>query len=1259
MRKNRIIYALILIVLFWIMIMYNSWQTELIFKSGVLIPVFAGIINFFTGRQIKIYFDEQEEYCQKDDSIRKYIMIDNGTMFPVARIELQVEIQDYLGNKEKRTIVVNSEPHTIRNFGMEMTFHHYGIMSIRIRRIRVYDFFFLSVFRKKMNVETMIYIFPDLDGELEFHLKSNQYNTEDNENEEFSNGQRGHNRREVVEVDEYREGDDIRNIHWKLSSKSEDLIIKHYSNQVDEKVHLHVDVLVDAAHKYASCDRILGVLNSVVRSCVANKIDFDITGYGENGSVQTDLNNILKLIEVRRDRETVFANILQNKKKAGTHIYITTGEVRREIIPEDTVYISLKDSEKEKEDRKQYYLEDSTVIHLDVEDRTLQNKKENCFIEPYNDKIRQHKKMRYGEGDFRYVAYMSLIALLAACLAVFSVYDVMFYQTINMIIPIITVSIFVFLHFVMNVVGEDTKNKRFGKIHNIIIFCGYFLVVLLGGVSFIFDGVSEVIEAFGMDIIVGEDDYGFFEYTSDSLEWLLILVTYAVADVIYNFSMEFVLPVHILIVVPLISISMIVGYVPPMYVVLLGLIYFPAIFAINSCIRFGKKKSKKYLSDDYPYTGNVAVSSGITTIIITMVVFVLTMVNVFWGGYSRPVWMKQCKSVVNSVLEADSLDGSIKILSDLFKSQTVRTASERGKLDDTEKVSYTGDTVLNVNFENADGLNKSFYLKSFAGTNYTGDSWKIRSNKELAEEEDYLRDVFDEFGYVEKDTIFLDNYFTDTAAFREKISYVFASQHFLGNYLVSTEDGRLCNMEITSLLKEDTNIYQPYYSCPTTIAGEIYGSDGYEYTSKSEDEVMTGFTVYYIGNTLNTNNVRKKYGSYPYVWEGGIQDEDMQMIMNLEERYADYVEENYIQVPEELESLKERFSDVMTVYQGKKVNLVSGDYQYRTLGYEPYVQYVRQYFGDNGFTYNVNITRKNDEGDFIEDFMKRKTGYCIHFASAAVMMFRSMGIPARYAEGYFVDRKDIVEDEGDRIEYEVTDKSAHAWVEIYQERLGWVPVEVTPGAENFIVNREELVTGNSPQQTTAQPQMRETSSMMSESTSAGDRKQETTTQQQTTADTEENKSAVINPQCRAVFKSVLILLAVVTAFLLRYQMVSSHNVRRLENKSKKTRFREMDRQLREMFQMLGIKPEESDINEVKAEIICNSLKNREISQEEALEALAICDKFRYAPRGSVSREELDKLYAFVQKYGELMYEERKIHEKFIYKYIKCLYLKNK
>lgn len=77
--------------------------------------------------------------------------------------------------------------------------------------------------------------------------------------------------------------------------------------------------------------------------------------------------------------------------------------------------------------------------------------------------------------------------------------------------------------------------------------------------------------------------------------------------------------------------------------------------------------------------------------------------------------------------------------------------------------------------------------------------------------------------------------------------------------------------------------------------------------------------------------------------------------------------------------------------------------------------------------------------DFVEYFLTTsKRGYCMHYASAATLLLRQAGIPARYVTGYTADVK-----AGQTVS--VPDENAHAWVEVYLDGYGWYPVEVTPG----------------------------------------------------------------------------------------------------------------------------------------------------------------------------------------------------------------------
>ncbi len=115
------------------------------------------------------------------------------------------------------------------------------------------------------------------------------------------------------------------------------------------------------------------------------------------------------------------------------------------------------------------------------------------------------------------------------------------------------------------------------------------------------------------------------------------------------------------------------------------------------------------------------------------------------------------------------------------------------------------------------------------------------------------------------------------------------------------------------------------------------------------------------------------------------------------------------------------------------------------------------------FDYTMSPGTTPYRRDFVEYFLtSQKRGVCAHFAASGTMLLRTMGIPARYVEGYCIPLSSMSEGQPVNANYDewyqgptqvaeegvltvnVTDAQAHAWVEIYLEGYGFVPFEMTP-----------------------------------------------------------------------------------------------------------------------------------------------------------------------------------------------------------------------
>ena len=143
----------------------------------------------------------------------------------------------------------------------------------------------------------------------------------------------------------------------------------------------------------------------------------------------------------------------------------------------------------------------------------------------------------------------------------------------------------------------------------------------------------------------------------------------------------------------------------------------------------------------------------------------------------------------------------------------------------------------------------------------------------------------------------------------------------------------------------------------------------------------------------------------------------------------------YLQLPESLPARIKSLAE----------NIVSGinsDYEK--------AKAIEQYLSTN-HPYTLKPRAMAKDRDFVDFFLfDVKEGYCTYYASAMTVMLRTIGIPARYVEGYLMPSKP---ESGTT--YQVTNENAHAWVEVYFEGFGWLPFEPTSPFRSTFYNSSE------------------------------------------------------------------------------------------------------------------------------------------------------------------------------------------------------------
>lgn len=103
------------------------------------------------------------------------------------------------------------------------------------------------------------------------------------------------------------------------------------------------------------------------------------------------------------------------------------------------------------------------------------------------------------------------------------------------------------------------------------------------------------------------------------------------------------------------------------------------------------------------------------------------------------------------------------------------------------------------------------------------------------------------------------------------------------------------------------------------------------------------------------------------------------------------------------------------------------------------MRYLQQNYG-----YTIQVPDAPTNQDFAAHFLfEQKEGYCTYFATAMTVLARSIGLPARYMEGFLADPQG-------QGSVTLNGANAHAWTEIYFPELGWVTFDAAaqPGQDN-------------------------------------------------------------------------------------------------------------------------------------------------------------------------------------------------------------------
>ena len=116
---------------------------------------------------------------------------------------------------------------------------------------------------------------------------------------------RGADRTELTEIKEYQIGDGLRDIHWKLSSKTSELMVKDYALPIHDRDYIVID-LFERNKKENKEDEMFDLLYGLINAMTAR-------GYGFHVCYKAQ-EYVMSRVETQLDIENLFINLYEAER---------------------------------------------------------------------------------------------------------------------------------------------------------------------------------------------------------------------------------------------------------------------------------------------------------------------------------------------------------------------------------------------------------------------------------------------------------------------------------------------------------------------------------------------------------------------------------------------------------------------------------------------------------------------------------------------------------------------------------------------------------------------------------------------------------------------------------------------------------------------------------------------------------------------------------------------------------------------------------
>lgn len=260
MTKYRLVYLLALLGLAVLTICYQSRLSVILLLTFAAMPVVTLMLLLISFLCVKITVVPSNAVVQKNQSLTAELRVTNRFIIPLAPVRIFGMFQDDKNIRlERKQILLSVPPLKTVNLSFGGAFRYRGQYFIGAERAEFVDLLKIWRITKHLTPSSSVVVLP---RRLEL---SNSADAADSDMEHFLSRFSAYEKNSFSSIREYREGDSLRAVHWKLSAKSEELIVR----ELEQNVSSNAVIFCDLSGNSDISDISMGQVDTAIETALA------------------------------------------------------------------------------------------------------------------------------------------------------------------------------------------------------------------------------------------------------------------------------------------------------------------------------------------------------------------------------------------------------------------------------------------------------------------------------------------------------------------------------------------------------------------------------------------------------------------------------------------------------------------------------------------------------------------------------------------------------------------------------------------------------------------------------------------------------------------------------------------------------------------------------------------------------------------------------------------------------------------------------